>query len=343
LEASTVRVLVVDDYEPFRRFVCSTLDQRPDLQVIGEASDGLEAVRTAEELKPDLIVLDIGLPSLNGIEVARRIRKLCPECKILFMSQESSVDVAQAAFSLGAMGYVVKAHAGSELFAAMESVCHGRRFVSKGLSGHDRSDTIDPQDCGHFFQQVPPPPVPDQAKVKHSHEVHFYSDDAAFLLGLAGFVETALEAGNPVIIVATEPHRKGLLETLMARGIDGAAAIEQGLYLSLDVYQALATFMVDDLPDSTRFLRIFGDLLSSTAKAAKGKHARVAACGEFAPTLWAQGKAEAAIQVEHLTDEVAKTGNVDILCGYVLNSSQRDQESHIYERICAEHSAVFPQ
>jgi DNA-binding NarL/FixJ family response regulator len=340
LEASTVRVLVVDDYEPFRRFVCSTLDQRPDLQVIGEASDGLEAVRTAEELKPDLIVLDIGLPSVNGIEVARRIRKLCPECKILFMSQESSVDVAQAAFSLGAMGYVVKAHAGSELFAAMESVCHGRRFVSKGLSGHDRSDTIDPQDCGHFFQQVPPPPVPDQAKVKHSHEVHFYSDDAAFLLGLAGFVETALEAGNPVIVVATEPHRKGLLETLMARGIDGAAAIEQGLYLSLDVYQALATFMVDDLPDSTRFLKIFGGLLSSTAK---GKHARVAACGEFAPTLWAQGKAEAAIQVEHLTDEIAKTGNVDILCGYVLNSSQRDQESHIYERICAEHSAVFPQ
>ena len=343
MEASTVRVLVVDDYEPFRRFVCSTLRKMQAMQVIGEASDGLEAVRKAEELKPDLIVLDIGLPSLNGIEVARRIRKLCPECKILFMSQEFSVDVAQAAFSLGAMGYVVKAHAGSELFAAMEAVCHGRRFVSKGISGHDRSDTIDPQARDHFFQQVPPPRAPDRSKVKHSHEVHFYSDDAAFLLGLAGFVETALDAGNPVIVVASEPHRKGLLETLMARGIDGAAAMEQGLYLSLDVYEALSTFMVDDLPDSTRFLKIFGDLLSSTARAAKGKHARVAACGEFAPTLWAQGKADAAIQVEHLTDEVAKTGNVDILCGYVLNSLQRERESHIYERICAEHSAVFPQ
>jgi hypothetical protein len=118
--------------------------------------------------------------------------------------------------------------------------------------------------------------------------------------------------------------------------------MEQGLYLSLDVYEALSTFMVDDLADSTRFLRIFGDLLSSSTRAAKGKHARVAACGEFAPTLWAQGKVDAAIQVEHLTDEVAKSGNVDILCGYVLNSLQRDQESHIYERICAEHSAVFP-
>jgi DNA-binding NarL/FixJ family response regulator len=344
LEASTVRVLVVDDYEPFRRFACSTLGQRPDLQVIDEASDGLEAVHKAEELKPDLIVLDIGLPTLNGIEVARRIRKSCPECKILFMSQGSSVDVAQAAFSLGAMGYVVKAHAGSELLAAVESVCQGRRFVSKGLLGLDRTGATDPQAAGHFFQhEVPPPPIPNQTKAKHSHEVHFYSDDAAFLLGFAGFVETALDAGNPVIVVATEPHQKGLLETLMARGIDGAAAIEQGLYLSLDVYKALSTFMVDDLPDSARFLKIFGDLLSSGARAAKGKHARVAACGEFAPTLWAQGKAEAAIQVEHLTDEVAKTRNVDILCGYVLNSLQRDQESHIYERICAEHSAVFSQ
>ena len=344
LEASIVRVLVVDDYAPFRQFVRSTLDQKPDLQVIGEASDGLEAVRKAEELKPDLVVLDIGLPTLNGIEVARRIRKSCPDCKILFMSQASSVDVAQAAFSLGALGYVVKAHAGSELSVAIEAVCQGRKFVSKGLSGLHRAGATDPQASGHFFQQeAPPPPVTNQAKTKHSHEVQFYSDDAAFLLGFAGFVETALDAGNRVIVVATEPHRKRLLQILLARGIDGAAAIEQGLYLSLDVYEALSTFMVDDLPDWARFLKIFGDLLSSSPGAVKGKHARVAACGEFAPTLWAQGKAEAAIQVEHLTDQIARTGNVDILCGYVLNSLQRDHESLIYETICAEHSAVFSQ
>ena len=98
-----MRVFVVDDYEPFRRFVCATLGQMQDLQVIGEASDGLEAVRRAEELQPDLMVLDIGLPKLNGIEVARRMRKLCPECKMLFMSQESSADLVQEAFNLGAL------------------------------------------------------------------------------------------------------------------------------------------------------------------------------------------------------------------------------------------------
>ena len=88
MEALAVGVLVVDDFEPFRRFVGSTLAKMQNFKVIGQASDGLEAVRKAEALKPDLIVLDIGLPTLNGIEVARRIRKSCPQCKILFMSQE---------------------------------------------------------------------------------------------------------------------------------------------------------------------------------------------------------------------------------------------------------------
>jgi DNA-binding NarL/FixJ family response regulator len=341
LEASTVRVLVVDDYEPFRRFVCSTLGQRRDWQVIGEASDGLEAVRKAEELKPDLMVLDIGLPALNGIEVARRIRKLCPECKILFMSQGSSADVAQEAFNLGALGYVVKAHAGSELSAAVEAVCQGRQFVGKGVSGRNRTSATNAQAPNHFFpQEVLPPLVPGMAKITHSHEVQFYSNDAAFLLGVTCFIEAALKAGNPVIVIATESHRSDLLQRLLASGVDAAAAIEQGLYLPLDVDEALSAFMVNNLPDSARFLNVVGDLVSSATQAAKAEHPRVAAFGEMAPTLWARGMADASVQVEHLTDELAKTHIVDILCGYVLNSFQSEQESHIYERICAEHTAV---
>ena len=104
----SVRVLVVEDYEPFRRFVCSMLETRPDLQVISEVSDGLEAVYKAEKLKPDLIVLDIGLPSQNGIEAARQIRELSPNSKILFLSQESSADLVEEGLRSGALGYVVK-------------------------------------------------------------------------------------------------------------------------------------------------------------------------------------------------------------------------------------------
>jgi DNA-binding NarL/FixJ family response regulator len=133
---SSVRVLVVDDYEPFRRFVCSTLAKRAELQIVGEASDGLEAVHKSEELQPDLIVLDIGLPTLNGIEAARRILNLVPNSRILFLSQESSADVVQEALSSGALGYVVKTHAASELLAGVEAVLQGRQFFSSGLSDH---------------------------------------------------------------------------------------------------------------------------------------------------------------------------------------------------------------
>ena len=97
----------------FVRFVRTTLSTRPELQIIGEASDGLEAVQKAVELQPALIVLDIGLPSLNGIEAARRIRKLSPNSTILFLSQESSAEVVQEALCLGALGFVIKAHAAS--------------------------------------------------------------------------------------------------------------------------------------------------------------------------------------------------------------------------------------
>ena len=209
------RVLVVDDYEPFRRFVCSTLGTRPELQIVGEVSDGLEAVHKAEELQPDLIVLDIGLPTLNGIEAARRMRKLSPESKILFISQESSADVVREAFSLGALGYVVKVHAGSDLLPAVKAVLQGKQFVSASLTGHDSNAPKDDH----------------AAAIRHCHEVAFHADDDSVVDGYARFIESALKSGNAVIVVVTEAHRASLLSRLEADGVDVAAAIKEGSYL----------------------------------------------------------------------------------------------------------------
>lgn len=127
---SWIPVLVVDDNEPFRAFVRSTLSTMSELQIICEVSDGLEAVQKALELKPALIVLDIGLPGLNGLEAARRIRNLSPKSKILFLSQESSADVIQEALCLGALGFVIKAHAARDLLVGVEAVLRNEQFVS---------------------------------------------------------------------------------------------------------------------------------------------------------------------------------------------------------------------
>jgi len=278
LETSSVRLLVVDDYEPFRRFVCSTLEKRPELQVIGEVSDGLEAVQKAAELTPDLILLDIGLPTLNGIEAARRIRKLSPESKILFLSQESSADVVHEVLSLGALGYVVKAHAGTELLAAVEAVCQGRQFVSSGLSGHYFTDATDAQVPDRLCHEEALPSLPQTKGETTRHEVQFYSDDAFFLEGFTRFITAALKAENAVMVVATESHRVSLLQRLQADGVDVTAAVEQKHYIPLHVPDTLSTFMVNGLPDPVRFAKDAGDLIVEATKAAMGEHPRVAAC-----------------------------------------------------------------
>ena len=111
-------ILVADDFEGWRRQVRSLFRARPEWQVIAEASDGSEAVQKAEDLKPDLIVLDIGLPKLNGIKAATRICQVSPSSKIVFLSQNHDLDVVRAALGTGALGYVLKSNAQSELLPA---------------------------------------------------------------------------------------------------------------------------------------------------------------------------------------------------------------------------------
>jgi DNA-binding NarL/FixJ family response regulator len=103
-------------------------------------SDGLEAVKKAEELKPDLVLLDIGLPKLNGIEAARQIRQFSHNSKIVFLSMVKSVDIVQAALGTGALGYVCKADAQSDLLPAMEAVLRGEPFVSSSIKGYKLAD-----------------------------------------------------------------------------------------------------------------------------------------------------------------------------------------------------------
>jgi DNA-binding NarL/FixJ family response regulator len=129
-----MQILVVDDFEPYRHLVVSLLDKNPSLQVVGEASDGLDAVAKARQLRPDLILMDIGLPKLNGLEAARRILRILPESKIVFLTQEISSEFVQAAFELGASGYVIKQQAKKDLSLAVIAVLQGSQFTSSLLA-----------------------------------------------------------------------------------------------------------------------------------------------------------------------------------------------------------------
>jgi len=127
------QAIVVDDYPKWRRFVASTLRTYPELEIMAEAEDGPEALLKTQELQPDLILLDIGLPTLNGIEVARTVRSVSPMSKILFVSETSSVEIVEAALKVGD-GFVIKSEAARDLLPAVKAVLEGNRFVSARLT-----------------------------------------------------------------------------------------------------------------------------------------------------------------------------------------------------------------
>ena len=136
MSTASIRVLIVEDYEPFCRFISTTLQKHPELEISGKVSDGLDAVKRAQELQPDLILLDIGLPTISGIEAARRIREVSPASTILFVSENRSPEIVEEALNTGAGGYVLKSDAASELLPAIKAVLEGKRFVSARLAGH---------------------------------------------------------------------------------------------------------------------------------------------------------------------------------------------------------------
>jgi len=133
-----IRVLVADDDSSFRDSIRATLERMPAIKVAGEASDGIEAVRKIRELNPDLILLDLALPKLNGIEVIRWIKGLGIQSSIMIVTEIHSWDVMESAFIRGAGGYLIKADVESELGAALESVMQGTQFVSRSARRYIR-------------------------------------------------------------------------------------------------------------------------------------------------------------------------------------------------------------
>jgi len=297
-----LRILVVEDHAPFRRLICAALQRRAEFQTL-EAADGLEAVQKAEELQPDLILLDINLPKLHGFEVAKQIRSLAPDARLLFMSQESSSDIVRKALSLGARGYIQKLSAGTDLLPAIDAALDGQRFVSSSLGFTEPADAPAPR----------------------RHEILFCSDDAAIVDGFLRFIAAALNDADAAIALVTESHRTPLLQELRTQRVDIDGAIERGTYRAFDA---------DVAPDPVRFLEAIDGVRGAATKAGNA-HPRIAFCGERAGRLWAAGRTAEAVQLEQLCSELAQ--DVDILCAYPVPYTNDDQA---LTRICAEHTTV---
>jgi DNA-binding NarL/FixJ family response regulator len=313
-----LRILVVDDYEPIRRYLCSTVEQA-ECQVIGEASDGLEAVQKAVTLQPDLVLLDVHLPKLNGLEAARQIHQIAPLTKILFISQEFSLHVVEAALRLGAVGYVDKLRVHRDLQRAIDAILKGQYFVSGVVRGGFGQTAIDK------------PPI--------RHEVQFCSDDAVLRESFIDFIAETLRSDKACILVAGESHRAGILQGLRAKNLDVSGAVERGTLVSVDVAEILSMVMLKESVDPLRFFDVVSGLVETAGKAATTERGPlVAVCRECPPAMLAEGKLAQAVQLEKLWDLIAYLTVFDVLCGYALRRFEKHQS--IFRGICAQHSAV---
>ena len=343
MESSIVRILVVEDSDLFQGLTTSVLRERSNWQVVGIVADGLEAVRVASQLKPDLILLDIGLPKMDGVRAARQIRVIAPECKIVFLSQESSAGVVREAFKLGARGYVVKAYAKRELVAAIESVLRNGLFIGSGVMDDYAGDLSGSCITDRAPKHVFAPSVLRWTGIELTHEVHFYSASEVHLQRATRFIQTAITSGYSVLICATGTSRGDIREALQSRQLDVDDLAERGNYISLDAAEMVSTFMVEGAPDPVRFSGLFGGLIRVAAEAGRSDLPGVAVYSECASLLCAEGKRDAAIRVEQLWNELARIHNIDILCGYSQNHFHDDDDIPFIKGLCAAHSRVYSE
>jgi CheY-like chemotaxis protein len=316
------RVVVVDDHDPWRRQIASLIAKTPGWQVVGEAADGAQAVAVVGALRPDLTLLDVELPVMNGIQAARRILAQDPDARILFVTMHRSLDIVEATFAAGARGYVLKTDAGHDLLPAMEAVVEGRRFIGSLLTGRTL-ETMDQDETG-----------------TRCHEVVVSSDDAVLVEAYARFAKRALNAGKSLIVLCGESRRAQIRHRLEADGVDIDFAISQGRYLLFYAEHVLADFMVDGWPDEARFWKAATSCVLQAAKNSRASHALVAACGECAASLMASGNVDAAVRVEQLWDGLARAYNVDTLCAYPPATPGGDPTGDVWRKIYHEHSTV---
>jgi PAS domain S-box-containing protein len=174
------------------------------------------------------------------------------------------------------------------------------------------------------------------------HIVQFYTDDGLLLDVLARFIGGAIAVGDASVVLATQAHHEGLAQRLKARGIDTAKAAGSGRYLALDAHETLAKVTVNGSLDEARFLDIISDILTRAGHAAECKESPLAVFGELVALLWAEGKPQAAIRVEQLWNDLAKTYNFSLLCAYPITGFKQETQLEPFIKICEQHSSTIP-
>jgi DNA-binding NarL/FixJ family response regulator len=204
-----ISVFLADDHPMVRNGLQLVLRAEPDIKVVGEAADGHEAVRRVEKVKPDVVVMDIAMPGLNGIEATKKIRKACSAVRVLILSMHDTAEHIYQALQAGAQGYLLKESAGEEVIKAVRALCKGKRYLSEKIS-----ETV----VNDYLQQ--------RTLEKKKSPLASLSEREREILQLAAEGKTSAEIGRILFISpkTVETYRSRMMQKLGIR--DHAALIK---------------------------------------------------------------------------------------------------------------------
>jgi DNA-binding NarL/FixJ family response regulator len=291
------------------------LQSSQQYEVLGEAADGMEAIQRAKDLQPDLILLDIGLPKLNGMAAAQEIRQVAPLAKLLFVTMESSREVIKQAFRVGAHGYLHKMRFQLDLMSAIEGVLAGSRFLNGDLA------------IGN-------------AIAHRKHEVHFYSDENLILQRAARLIGASLKMDGVAVALTTPAHREDLAERLAAQSVDVSSAMRKGTYVCVDAMEAISTITSNGVPDSAEFFALLNEALQPAAKATGQDTPHVVVFGECCGLLHAAGHHDVCVDIEKAGNDMTRGPRTHVMCAYPVRPETAPTPDRL-EPIALLHASIF--
>jgi DNA-binding NarL/FixJ family response regulator len=200
-----IRILLADDHALMRRGIRDLLTSEPEFEIIGEAGDGREAVRLAEQLKPDVMIMDLAMPELNGLDAIRHIRKDAPEIELLVFSMHDSEELIREVFAAGARGYVLKSDVALYLIEAVKSLARHKPFFTPQISEAILNSLVSTATPGHVEPTRPGPLSAREREILQLLAENKSNKDIAKALGIS--------------VRTVETHRRSVMQKLDANSI----------------------------------------------------------------------------------------------------------------------------
>ncbi|MGB8988834.1 MAG: response regulator [Candidatus Sulfotelmatobacter sp.] len=323
---SSIKVLIVDDRAQFRRMVRSLIDSQPKYRICGEAGDGIEAIEKVRQLHPHLVLMDINMPRMDGLEATRIIRRENPDCHVVIVTQNDAAVAREQARSVDANGFVTKFDLIRDLLPEM-----GRVVMGNNRSGGEKKNVaVDGEPWRGLLSGAAP----------RDHIVQLYQDEQFLNRAVCRFAAAAIANGEGIILVPTIAHWDAFRPRLESEGVDVNAAEKRGQLTIVDADNLLPTFMRDGMPDSPVFMGLAANVVSQAR--GDGRYPKVRWWGEMVNILWERGDVAASMNLEDLFDQLANEQDIAIFCSFLMDNFNGDVHARMLPRLSENHSHLIP-